>query len=334
MPSFEPRPAIPLERATPTARGLPSWPALMIGLALVLDAVWPLAPGAGVLKVLWLDLGAIVCFAWAVLGPRRAKRTEWATPIDGRIISGLVLAVLHVVRFRGADEPVLWLRQIAAAALCYYALAARLRRDPRAADAVWPAFAAMLLALSAYAIGWAALGVEALRSASLRLDSNWLSRFGLAKALMVLTLLCAGRAREPGARAVWRVTTLTGALACTLCLVVGGAGLGVTSLASLDEPFYFGTSIVAFMVLAGLSRMAWQLARERPEEAGRWWGATLMFPLIAALLLFGGTTGGEGLRAIAALAGAAVIAARAAPRAVERRPAAPHAVDPPVARAA
>jgi hypothetical protein len=29
---------------------------------------------------------------------------------------------------------------------------------------------------------------------------------------------------------------------------------------------------------------------------------TLVFPLIAGLLLFGGTTGGEGIRALAALA--------------------------------
>src|SRR5258705_5822146 len=171
MPPFEPRPAIPLERATPTARGLPSWPALTIGLALVLDAVRPLAPGAGVLKVLWLDLGAIVCLTWAVLGPRRAKRTEWATPIDGCVVSGLVLAVLHVVRLQGALEPVLWLRQIAAAALCYYALAARLRRDPRAADSMWPVFAAVLLALSGFAIGRAALGGAARRTRVLLFDT-------------------------------------------------------------------------------------------------------------------------------------------------------------------
>jgi hypothetical protein len=315
-------------------RGRWCWPALTIGAALLLDALWPLAPGAAVLNLLWLDLAALVTLAWALLGGRRARGSGWGTPVDGTIVSGLVLAMLHVVRLHGAAEPVLWLRQITAAGLCYYALGAGLRRDPRAPDAVWPAFAAVLLALSAYALGWATLGAAALRSASLRLDSNWLSRFGLVKTLMALTLLCAGRAIEPGARAVWRVTALTGAVACTLCLAVGGAGVGVASLANLDEPFYFATSIVVFLLLASLSRMAWQLVRERPEEAGRWWGATLMFPLVAGLQLFGGTTGGEGVRAITALAGAVVVAARMAPRVAARRPATSRAVDAPVARAA
>jgi hypothetical protein len=334
MLSTEPRPAQPPERSAPTLRGPVCWPALMIVVALVLDAVRPLAPGAGTLKLLWLDLAALAMLAWAALGPRRAKHAGWATPVDGIIISGLVLGVLHVVRLHGAAGPVLWLRQIAAAGLCYYALTALLRRDPHPPGAVWPAFAAMLVALSAWAIGWATVGVAALRAASLQLDANWLSRYGLAKALMALTLLAAGRGCEPGARALWRVTALIGAVACTLSLVAGGAGLGVASLASLDEPFYFATSIVAFLLLASLSRMAWQLTRERPEEAGRWWGMTLVFPLIAGLLLFGGTTGGEGIRALAALAGAVVVAARDAPRAAARRPAARPAVEPPVARAA
>jgi hypothetical protein len=61
---------------------------------------------------------------------------------------------------------------------------------------------------------------------------------------------------------------------------------------------------------------------------------TLLFPLIAGLLLFGGTTGGEGVRALAALAGAVVVAARDAPRAAARRSAARPAGEPPVARAA
>lgn len=334
MLSSETRPAVPLERAAPSARRRWCWPAFTIGLALVLDAVFPLAGAAGAFKLLWLDLAALATLAWAVLGPRQARRPGWATPIDRTIISGLVLAVLHVLRLHGADEPVLWLRQIAAAGLCYYALAAGLRRDPHRPGDVWPVFAAVLLALSAYAIGWASVGVAALRTASLRLDWNWLSRFGLVKALMALTLLCVGRACEPGARAPWRAIAVTGTVACTLCLVLGGAGLSVAFLASLDEPFYFATSIVAFMLLAGLSRMAWQLTRERPEEAGRWWGATVMFPLIAGLLLFGGTTGGEGVRAIVALAGASVIAARVAPRAAARRPAATRAAEPAVARAA
>ena len=167
-------------------------------------------------------------------------------------------------------------------------------------------------------LGRATQGASALVATCRQVDLHWVSRFGLAKTLMLLTCLCGGRASEHGAPAWWRVTALAGVVACALCVMLDGVGLGVASLASLDEPFYFGTSIVAFMLLASLSRMAWLQSRERPEHAGRWWGATLMFPLIAGLLLFGGTTGGEGVRAIAALAGAAVIAARVAPRAAAR----------------
>lgn len=334
MLSFETRPAIPLDRDAPIARALWCWPALIAGVALVLDALWPLMPGGGGLRPLWLDLAALVCLASALLGPGRAKRKEWATPIDGPIVSGLVLAALHVVRLGGATEPVLWLRQVTAAGVCYYALAAQLKREPRAPDAMWPAFAVMLLALSVVALGRATQGVAALQAACREVDVHWASRFGLGKSLMLLTLLCIGRASEPGARALWRVTALTGTVASALCVTAYGAGLGVASLASLDEPFYFGTSIVAFMLLASLSRMAWRLTRERPEEAGRWRAATLMFPLVAGLLLFGGTTGGEGVRAVAALAGAVVIAARVAPRVAVRRLGPPRAAESPVARAA
>mgnify|MGYP001335228930 CR=1 FL=1 len=334
MLSFETRPAIPPDRDASVARGLGCWPALVVGVALVLDALWPLARRGSALGLLWLDLAALTCAAWALLGPRRPQRNEWATPLDGRIVSGLVLAVLQVVRLGGAAEPVLWLRQITAAGLCYYVFAAKLKSEPRAADAVWPAFAVVLLALSVYALGRATQGVAALQAACRAVDLHWASRFGLAKTLMLLTLLCAGRASEPGARSLWRVTALTGAVACVLCVIVDGVGLGVSSLASLDEPFYFGTSIVAFMLLASLTRMAWRLSRERPEAAGRWRGATLMFSLMAGLLLFGGTTGGEGVRAVAALAGAVVIASRVAPRAAASRLGPPRAAEAPVARAA
>ncbi len=334
MSSSETRPAASLERSAHAGRGRWCWPALGIGLALALDAVWPLAPGDGALKPRWLDLAALATLASALLGSRRARLARWATPLDGTIASGLVLAVLHVVRLQGAADPVEGLRQITAAGLCYYGLGAGLRREPAMPGSAWPALAVLSLALSAYAIGWAMQGAPAFRSACLRLDLNWLSRFGLLKSLVATTLLCLGRASERGARAPWRLTALLGALACVLCLSTGGAGLSVTSLAGLDEPFYFATSIVAVLLLASLSHMAWQLAHERPQEAGRWWGATLMFPLVAGLLLFGGATGGEGVCAIVALAGATVIAARLAPRAVARRPAAREAAETPVVRAA
>ena len=316
MLSIELRPATPLDRANSVARGLFCWPALLPAVALACDAVCPIPLVALGQRPLWLDLAALGCVAWALAGRGRARLHDWDTPLDGRILAGIVLAILHVVSLRGEPEPIQWLRQIAAAGLCFYGLSARLRRESRAPDAIWPAFGIVVLALSAFVLGQVTQGVPALEQAMRRVDDHWASHCGLAKALLLGTILCAGRAAEPGARALWRVTSLVGAVACGLCVFAGGSGLGIASLASLDEPFYFGTSVVALLFLFGLARMAWALARERVEEAGRWRAAAVAFPVIAALLLFGGTTGGEGLRALVALAGAAVIASRVAPRAV------------------
>lgn len=314
MLPFDSRPATPVDRAAPVARGLWCWPALLPCVALVLDGIWPLptpVPGFG---VLWLDLAAVVCVAWAAVGPNRARRRQdWDTPVDGRVLAGMALAILHVLRAWGDPAPIQWLRQIAASGVCFYALSARLRREPRAQDAVWPGFAFLVLALSAYVLAHATQGPVALAQAIRAVDERWVSQFGLSKALLVGTLLCSGRAAEPGARALWRVTAPVGALSCVLCAFTSGAGLDVSSLASLDEPFYFGTSIVAFLFLAGLTRMAWALSRERAGEAGRWRAAAATFPAVAGLLAFGGTTGGEGLRTVVGLAGAAVIATRVAP---------------------
>jgi hypothetical protein len=334
MPQFETYAASVKAHGAPLARGLWCWPALMAAAALLLDAFWPLLPNTRVHAVLWLDLAALGCLAWTFTGPRRARSADWATAVDGRVLSGFVLSVLHVVHLAGAEEPVLWLHQIAAAGVCFYTLSAKLRRDARAPDAVWPAFALIVLVLSGHALLNATAGLTSLAAESRRVDVQWASHYGLAKTLLIATLLCAGRACESSARALWRVTALIGALVCGLLLLVGGPGLALSSLASLDEPFYFGMSIVAFLLLAGMARMAWDLARERPEEAGRWRAAALMFPLVAALLLFGGMTGGEGVRLIVALAGAAVTAARIAPRATLAQPAPVTAMLQPAVRAA
>jgi len=317
MQPFESPAPLAVDREAPLARGRWCWPALLPALALALDAAWPLpAPRPG-LGVTWLDVAALVCVGWAALARGRARRHEWATPVDGRVLAGLLIAVLHVVRTAGALEPIVWLRQITASGLCFYALSARLRRDARAPDAIWPVFAFVVLALSAYVLGFATQGVGVLVQATRAVDARWASQFGLTRALLIGTVLCTGRASEPGARASWRVTALVGGLACAVCAWAGGAGLGTGSLQSLDEPFYFATTIVTFTFLAGLTRMAWALARDRATEAGRWRAAAVAFPSIAVLLVFGGTTGGEGLRVLAALAGAAVVATRAAPSLAE-----------------
>lgn len=310
MLSFDPPSASRPERAAPIARGLWCWPALLPAAALVLDATWPL-PVDG---LLWLDLAALTCLAWAALGPRRAPLADWATPMDGRIAAGFVLALLHVIQAPWDSEPMTWVHQIAASGACFYALAARLRREPSAPDAIWPAFAGIVLALATFTLACATQGLEVIARAAALVDVHWASKAGLAKVLLLATVLCIGRAMEPTARALWRVTALIGVMAFVLQAVPSGVALSIGSLASLDEPFYFGTSIIAFLFLAGLARAAWVVAHDRPRESWRWRAATLSFALVIALMLFGGTTGGEGVRVLTALVGAATIAGGFAPR--------------------
>lgn len=334
MPHFDAVPASQGALTTPVGRGVWCWAALLPGIALVLDAVWPLRPGEGALGLLWLDFAALACLAWAALGPRRARAREWSTPMDGRMVAGMVLALLHVIEQGAAGPPMQWLHQMAACGTCLYALGARLRRESHAPDAVWPTFAVVALALSAFTLAQATRGREAVAAASAAVDLAWASHSGVAKTLLIVTVLCAGRAAEPGARPLWSVTALTGALAVLVHAVAGGLGLGIASLASLDEPFYFGTSIVAFMFLFGLARAAWQLVRERAAEAARWRAMAIAFVLVVVLLVFGGATGGEGVRTVLALAAAATIASSIAPRAAA--PVVPVAAEPelPARRAA
>ena len=314
MPPFDAAPAPPPMSAHPVARGVWCWPALLPGVAVVLDAVRPLQPGAGALGLLWLDLAAITCLVWATTGAKRARAGDWATPMDGRAVAGIVLALLHVIARAGVGAPMQWLHQFAAIGVCFYALGARLRREPLAPDAVWPSFAMVSLALSAFTLAHVTRGTEALAAASADVDVAWASHAGVAKTLVLVTILCAGRAAEPNARALWPVTVFVGALAVVLHGVSGGLGLGLASLASLDEPFYFGTSVVLLMFMFGLARAAWLLVRERPAEAARWRATAVTFVVAVGMLIFGGTSGGEGVRTVLVLAAAATIASTFAPR--------------------
>src|SRR5262249_38268530 len=70
MESFESRPTIPLDRDAPVARGRWGWPALAVAACLLLDGLYPLLPGNGPLRLLWIDLAAVGCLAWALAGSR------------------------------------------------------------------------------------------------------------------------------------------------------------------------------------------------------------------------------------------------------------------------
>ena len=257
-------------------------------------------------------------------------------PVDSYVVSGFVLAALQVLSANGSAAALVGFRQMAAAGGCFYALAARLRREPRAPDLVWPALGAILLLLSACAIGFALAAPQRFPAALHELDLRWGSVHGLTRCLCVLSVLCAGRAIERGAGLLWRAIATVGIAGFGLSVAIGRSGLAldVASLARLDEPFRFATSIVVFLLIARLTLLAWQLAGIRAREAGRWRATGVVFPLLALFMLFGGVGGGEEIRLVAALAGAAVVAGRLAPAALRLQvaPAAP--AEEPLARAA
>src|SRR5262249_4862630 len=161
-------------------------------VAIVLDAFLPLAGRPGFPAITWLDLAGLACLGWAVVATGVTRRNEWSTPIDAYVVSGLVLAAVQVLASGGTPAALTGFRQMAAAGGCFYALAARLRRDPRAPDAVWPAFAVALLLLTGCALGAATQGGASLRAATGIVDGRWGSAHGFARALLLLTLLCAG----------------------------------------------------------------------------------------------------------------------------------------------
>ena len=187
MPVFDSPPALVAKRTPTLTRGAFCWPALFAAVCLVMDAIGPHAPESGRRGVLWMDVAAVCCLAWGALGARRGRGSDWKTPVDGSVIAGLVVAVLHLVSTGGRGEPVMWLRHLVTAGVCFYALSARLRREPHAPEMLWPAFALITLSLSAFTLWHITNGVASLESAASEVDVRWSSSHGLAKALILTT---------------------------------------------------------------------------------------------------------------------------------------------------
>ena len=309
MPFPDVAPLVPPRRQPPTRTN--AWPVLGVALAAAADAWRP--PGLG--RLLWLDVAALACLAWALWPPDRLRATRWRTPVDGRVLAAIAVSALAVVAAPAVDGPRQWLRQILAGAAIYYALASRLRRGADAPERVWPAFAAAAFALGGHALWSATAGLAHLARDASAADRNWAAEHGLAKTLCVATVLCAGRAAERGTRPVWRVATVVGALGFGLHARCGGVGLTSAALARLEDPLYFSTIAIVLLVLWSFARMAWKLGRQRPDEAPRWRAVAVAFAAVAGLGVLGGTSGGEGLRTLAFLAGALVVATREAPAA-------------------
>lgn len=288
--------------------------------------------------MLWLDFAAILALGWSVLAPGVEWRLEaWQTPFDGRILAGLALAVLDVVYTRGEAQRIAWLHQMLAAGACFYALSTRLRRQPNGPLPLWLPFGIGAAALGALSIAISLRGLWALRVFADAADAAWAADFGLAKALVVCTLVSAGCAVDPRSSPWWRVTTLLGAAGCVLHGLAGGILLDTRALIRLDEPLYFSTMVVTMLLLLPLTRSAWLLRRERPDESARWAGLATGFAAIAFMSLFGETRGGEGVRVLAVIGGVAVVVGHDAPKPLAAvLPGAPamEQAAPPTARAA
>lgn len=297
-----------------------AWCAMAVVVAIVLDAMGTplLAFGA---QLHWLDLAAAACLIAAALVPGATRRLAvWATPLDGRVLAGLLLASTQLLPGSGEAGGVVALRQALECAAIYYGLLVQVRSQPGAADSLWDVIATACVVLSAHALLGATSGLAALRTSGVAADAGWAAQSGLFKTTLFVTVLCAGRAFERGAGRGWRVLTLLGAIGSVLHALAGGTGLSAGALARLDAPLHFSNVVVLLLVLAGLGRMAWGLRRGRREHASRWRGAVLAVLLLGVMGVFGGATGGEGLRSLASIVAVLLVATGECPSGAEALP--------------
>lgn len=307
--------------------------ACVVVLAALLDAWDRPVPGG---PVLWLDLAALLTVGWALLEPGAVWKLDgWLTPYDGRVFAGLALAMLTVIATPGSASHAALLHQLLPAGACYYAFTGRLRHDARGPDVLWLPFGIAAAGLGVLVLGAFLRGPLAFAQATAAADAAWAAQDGLGKALVFATVTSAGRAVERAAGPAWRIAALLGAAGCVACGLAGGIPLDTHALARLDEPMYFSTTAVTLLLLVPLTRSAWLLRRERPHEAGRWGALSLGFAMVALITVLGESTGGEGLRLLAVLGGAAVVTGHDAPMPAAAAPeGAAQADPPPLARAA
>jgi hypothetical protein len=308
------------------------WFASLALLAALLDAAWPLSTGP-IAPARWIELAA---FAGLLAGVMRRWRerdgSAWSTPLDGRIVATLAVLLMESVPWQGRAANPGELRLALSAVAAYYALAALVARDGKAMEIVWRAFALGAIVLGLHALWAVTTGLEHLSAAALVADTNWGARSGLTSALLLATLLTLGRALERGAPPAWRLAAVVGALGALMHAASGGLPFDSHALARLEDPLDFSAAMVVALLLHSLGRTAWTLRRERPAEAGRWWGAVAAVTLLGGELLFGAGPGGEGLAVLSVLLACVIAGSPALPAA--SHPAAAGESAAPLARAA
>jgi hypothetical protein len=283
---------------------------------------------------MWLHFAAIACLLWAATR-RGALRdlSTWSTPFDGLVFAMLGVAGAQLLPPNGSPVAESWFWQVVGCAATYLGLTSVLRRDPDALDAAWVAFAAVAVALGLHAVWACTGGLDQLARQSALADARWAGTHALAKGLALATMLTLGRALERHSSPGWRLAALVGALGSLLHAATDGFGLGPDALAQLDEPLHFSMVCVTMLLAVRVARMGWELRRERAGQVERWRLFAVAVSGVGLASVFGGSTGGEPLRVLAAIAAATVVADRALPRANGKR-AAPIDEPAPLSRAA
>lgn len=289
------------------------WCAIAVVLAVALDALGHEWNVLGV-HVQWLEVAALGCLGGAMAMPGAFRdRRAWRTPLDGRVLGGLLLATVQLVPVAGGASPAFPLRQLLACVAVYYGMAAQVRRHPEAVERLWDVFALAGVGASLHALLAVTSGLGALRASSVAADTGWGAQAGLFKSLLFLVVLFVGRATESRASRLWAALATIGAVALVLLGLAGGSGLDSAALARLDDPLHFSSIVVLMLVLSGLLQGAWNLRRARSEQAARWRGAGAAVVALGVIAVFGGASGGEGLRALATLLAALLVAAPETP---------------------
>lgn len=295
------------------APSIPRSPARLLPLSIALMLLASALGGAvagepfatwGALAAAALALGLAVLAARS----RALTRAYWSTPLDRPIAAGLILCALQCIDAGGSPGAWVWFGDLLSCAFGFYALLPLARRTAGACEAMWSVFAVAAVALGLHALWAASGGLARLGEWSARADAAWASEYGLGKTLVLATLMCAGRALEPGAPPLWRLSAVVGGIGTLLHASIGGLGLRAAPLGLLEHPLYFSVTVVSMLLLASLARRGWQLRRERPEESWRWGAAAAGFTGVAALAVFGGASGGEALRILATLAAVTTLA--------------------------
>jgi hypothetical protein len=285
----------------------------LVGVALDAGAL-PL-PGAG-FGALWLHIAAAVslaCAAWRLGGFSRPL--AWSTPLDGLILASLAIATVGMFAGSERDSLASWFWQVLACSGVYVGIVPLLRRSPRGRRVVWGAIAVVCFVLGAHALWASTAGLGRLSEQAALADRRWAGSHVLAKTVAFVTLVAMGRALERGSAPLWRVAVLVGGLGTALHAAGGGFGLAPEALSRLDDPLYFSSASVTFLLAIRVARLGWTLRRGRPDEVNRWRGVAVAMVAVGVTSLLGESTGGEALRTLAVLLAAVVVAEGTAPSA-------------------